>query len=337
MTRITLVCLAAALAGPSMSSSFAQQQTADLEYDTTVAAPAYKTQHPAVLFDEAHHNLHTAGGLYKPFADLITHDGYRVEANKKAFSKDVLKPYDILVIANATASLRDAAQAGNPAFTAAECQAVEAWVKEGGALLLITDHYEYGAAAQPLAKRFGVDMSQVETLDPQNTVQRMPGRLLFARENGLLGDHPIVWGRGPSEQINRVVTYSGQSLLGPRGSVPFLLLSDTAFDRSKVDNSVASAAGRCQGLTMIHGKGRVVILGEAALLSAQFYGGQPVGMNDPANDNRQLALNIMHWLSGLIPVNPRTAKKAATPRRSAAARKAKGVAPKPEKAQDPQP
>jgi hypothetical protein len=338
MTRVAPIWLLAALAGLGGTSLFAQQQAADLEYDTRVAAPAYKAQHPAVLFDEAHQNLHTAGGLYKPFADLITNDGYRVTANKQPFSKDVLKGYQILVIANATGSLRDAAKASNPAFTAIECQAVEAWVKEGGALLLITDHHQYGAAAQPLAKRFGVEMSQVETLDPQNTVDRTPGKLVFARENGLLGDHPITWGRGSSEQINRVVTYSGQSLLGPRGSVPFLILADTAIDRPIGSNVFVPAAGRCQAEAFIHGKGRVVVFGEAAALSAQWYMGGRVGMNEPGNDNRQLALNTMHWLSGLIPVNPRTtAKKKGSSRRSTASRRAKDGAPKQEKVQAPQP
>ena len=336
MTRKALVYLAAALAASFASKSFAQQQTADLEYDTTVASPAYTTQHPAVLFDEAHNNLHTAGGLYKPFADLITNDGYRVTSNKKALSKEVLEPYQILIIANATGAAGGGPDAANPAFTAAECQAVEAWVKEGGSFLFITDHYPYGAAAQTLAKRFGVGMSQGQTLDPQNSVPRIPERLVFAHENGLLGDHPIVRGRGPSEQLNRVVTYSGQSLVGPRGSVPLLLLADTAFDRSMVDNAMVPAAGRCQGLALIHGKGRVVVLGEAAVLSAQFFGAdQPVGMNDPGTDNRQLALNIMHWLSGPTTVNPRTAKKAAASRRAAASRKAKRGTPQPAKAQDP--
>ncbi len=32
--------------------------------------------HP--LFDEAHNNFHTAGGRYKPFAELIANDGYKV-------------------------------------------------------------------------------------------------------------------------------------------------------------------------------------------------------------------------------------------------------------------
>jgi hypothetical protein len=50
------------------------------------------------------------------------------------------------------------------------------------------------------------------------------------------------------------------------------------------------------------GKGRVVVLGDAGMLSAQRNGrgGSPVGMNFPGYDNRQLTLNIMHWLSRLL-------------------------------------
>jgi len=44
-------------------------------------------------------------------------------------------------------------------------------------------------------------------------------------------------------------------------------------------------------------------MGEAGDLSAQIYGSDPVGkmgMNVPGCDNRQFALNIIHWLTGLI-------------------------------------
>jgi len=46
----------------------------------------------------------------------------------------------------------------------------------------------------------------------------------------------------------------------------------------------------------------VVALGDAAMLSAQLTGSddQQFGMNIPDIDNRQLTLNIMHWLSGLL-------------------------------------
>src|SRR5205085_11171475 len=67
-------------------------------------------------------------------------------------------------------------------------------------------------------------------------------------------------------------------------------------------NAAISAAGRAQGIAFSFGKGRVVVLGEAAMLSAQLAGpnGMKFGMNRPGIDNRQLALNIVHWLSGLL-------------------------------------
>ena len=62
-------------------------------------------------------------------------------------------------------------------------------------------------------------------------------------------------------------------------------------------------AGRSQGIALKPGKGRVIVLGEAAMLSAQLITGpnaMKFAMNRPGNDNRQLALNIVHWLSGLL-------------------------------------
>lgn len=69
-----------------------------------------------------------------------------------------------------------------------------------------------------------------------------------------------------------------------------------------------SVAGRAQGIALKSGKGKVVRLGEAALFSAQVVtlprrDGEVVfkaGMNVPGNDNRQFALNVLRWLSGLL-------------------------------------
>jgi hypothetical protein len=138
------------------------------------------------------------------------------------------------------------------------------------------------------------------TFDPAHRVDSGPGRLLFSRENALLGDHPILEGRDPSERINRVMTFIGQSLKGPEGSVPLLKLADTALDR--IDVNEVSAAGRCQGVAFLSGKGRVVVLGEGGQLSAQVTGplSSRMGMSVLDCDNRQWALNLIHWLSGLI-------------------------------------
>ncbi len=82
-------------------------------------------------------------------------------------------------------------------------------------------------------------------------------------------------------------------------------LADTAMDAMPgQNNKPVSAAGRAQGIAMKFGKGRVIVLGEAGMLSAQVVGTGPqqmkFGMNRPGIDNRQLALNIMHWLSGKL-------------------------------------
>lgn len=132
-----------------------------------------------------------------------------------------------------------------------------------------------------------------------------PGWIVYSRDNGLLGDHPITRGRDATERINSVTAFTGQSLKGPEGSMAFLRLADTALDVDLKTKQEASAAGRAQGTVLRFGKGRVVILGEAAMITAQLAGSEKLkfGVNRLGNDNKQLALNIMHWLSGLLDRN----------------------------------
>jgi hypothetical protein len=288
-------------------------QRADPKFDVKVARPAYTQVHPTVLIDEAHHNFHTAGGRYKPFAQLMANDGYHVVPNRAKFTNDALKGCNVLVIANALgAEDMGSSDAAKSAFTDAECDAVRDWVEHGGSLLLITDHAPMGSAALSLGKRFGVGMSTTTTIDPVNkAADQGPASLMFTRENKLLAEHPITHGRDDSERVNRVQTFTGQSLKGPEGSVAFLKLGDTAVDSG--ESGEVSAAGRAQGIAFAHGKGRVVVLGEAAELSAQIAGAGDfkMGMNVPGIDNRQMALNIMHWLSGLLEPAQNARKKAA--------------------------
>jgi len=290
------------------------QQLADPDFNSKVNRPAYTRGHPRVLFDEAHNNFHTAGGRYKGFADLITNDGYYLISNKEKFSGRVLAGFDILLIAN---PLNDKGDVENPmedgpAFTEAECDAVRDWVQAGGAMLLIVDHTPWGAAARVLAKRFEVDMSNSYARDPLNYDKDFGALswIVYSRAGHNLVEHPITRGRTRSENITVVETFTGQSLSGPKRSVAFLTLSSAATDEppspkdAKVKPARTSAAGRAQGIAFNFEKGRVVVLGEASVLSAQIAGAGDekyrLGMNRSCIDNRQLALNIIHWLSGLL-------------------------------------
>src|SRR2546423_14258186 len=281
------------------------QQIADPHFNARVEHPAYTKNFPRVLFDEAHNNFHTTTGRYKPFADLIFNDGYHVAVNRKPFAKESLQTFKILVIANALgAEDMDDEGADGPAFSGEECDAVRDWIRGGGALLFIADHAPFGSAAEILANRLGVNMSKGFTEDPANAdpESKIPSVIVYSRQNHLLADHPITNGRNDSERVNRIIAFTGQSLKGPEGSDAFMELADTAVDHIPSTTKSNSAAGRAQGIAFHLGKGRVVVMGEAGMLSAQVTGSdnRPFGMNIPDIDNKQLALNIMHWLSGLL-------------------------------------
>lgn len=137
---------------------------------------------------------------------------------------------------------------------------------------------------------------------------RNPGFLLFSRDNGLLLDTPIARGRTPAERIGKIMTFTGQALDAPEHAMPLLRLSSAAreypYRRARAREG-RSAAGLAQAVALRHGAGRVVVVGEAAALTAQQTttpNGERVlfGMNRPDNDNRQFVLNLMHWLSGVL-------------------------------------
>ena len=285
------------------ASALAQQQ-ADLEFNVSVENPAYSKSGPRVMFDEAHHNFHTLDGRYKPFVDLIMNDGYRVIRSRRPFSKQSLDSFKVLVIANALgAEEMDDTGADESAFNDEEIQAVYDWVRGGGALLLIADHAPFGGAASKLATKLGVDMSKGYTNDAANSFPGAPSLLIFSRENKLLAVHPITEGRNETERVNRVLSFTGQSLKGPEDGASILKLSDTAQDQpDRESKSMVSAAGRAQALAFKVGKGRVVVHGEAAMLSAQVAGADKhkMGMNVQGYDNKQYTLNLLHWLSGLL-------------------------------------
>ena len=274
-------------------------QRSDPTFDATVAHPAYAPgRGPRVAFDVAHHNWHTPTGRYKPFADLLRSDGDRVREFPSAFTSAALDSVDVLIIANALGPDGHEWQA---AFTVGEDSVVRAWVERGGALLLVADHSPFGSAAKDLAARFGVTMYLTFARDDAKHAGWDNERLVFSRGNGLLADHPITDGHSPLEWVDKVVTFTGQSLSVPAGAEPILRMDADSYDWQS--RSIRhSARGHAQCVALTPGKGRAVILGEAAVLSAQVDPlGNKIGMNRADNDDRQFALNLVRWLAGYRP------------------------------------
>lgn len=301
------------------------QQEADPTYKPPVPRPAYKAgKRPRVAIDEAHHNFHTAEGRYKPFAELLRRDGYRVDSLRQPFSAKSLKRVDILVISNALHKSNENSWVppNPPAFTKDEIAAAHRWVEKGGSLLLIVDHPPFPAAAGELAKAFGV-----EFINGHATAGHWKdGPDTFELKTGLK-ENIFTHGRSKDERITKVATYAGSAFKPPKGAIPIMEFGPKSEarerkidDKGTVEMRTVPIEGWCQGAALKVGMGRVAVFGEAAMFSAQrvqgakwrfdlplgegmmfrmvLFGPERFGMNAPeGKQNHQLLLNVMHWLS----------------------------------------
>ncbi|MBN4059846.1 hypothetical protein JYT80_00745 [bacterium AH-315-I11] len=90
--------------------TFAQaQQQSDSSFQFAIALPAFNLdQGPSVCIDQAHFNYHTAVGRYKPYADLLRQDGFRIVTFSSSFNAQTLANCQVLIIANALAESNQA-------------------------------------------------------------------------------------------------------------------------------------------------------------------------------------------------------------------------------------
>jgi hypothetical protein len=115
--------------------------------------------------------------------------------------------------------------------------------------------------------------------------------LAFTERNHLLGDHAIIRGRNNEERLHRIVAFTGESMTVPRGAATLLQLSPAAGEAptrkdlrrlyakdAEEANAArlaqakeAPAGGRAMAIAFTLGRGRVVVNGEAGMLSAQVF------------------------------------------------------------------
>jgi hypothetical protein len=284
------------------------QQVEDPGFKPEIASPAFvEGKGPVVLIDEAHNNFHTASGRYQPFASLLGRDGYVVSASSAAFDKAALSKAAVLVIANATGARNQPPFSApiEPAFSNAEVTAVREWVDGGGSLLLIVDHFPWPDASRNLASALGIHFDSGTAGEPD-----LRGPLVFRRNDHSLADNPIVNGRTASERVDSVATFTGSAFKVDRGEPLLTFINPQAFavtpkvfGQPRASDPHTPIQGWLQGAALHVGKGRVAVFGEAAMFSAQLAGParMPMGMNHPlAKQNAQFALNVMHWLSGML-------------------------------------
>lgn len=285
----------------------------ELAYRGTIEAPTWPAGGPAVLIDTAHWNAATAAKGLVAFAGLLAADGYRVLPGANATRAETLADARIAVVANPLGlsglarratervGLSHLTMFDDEALVGQEIDTTIQWIENGGALLLAVDEDPIARGSVDLAARLGVRLRRRLVVDVGHSEPRFPERLLFSRENGLVGTHPILDGFPDAPPVNRVVTFGGQALVPPAGAAALLVLSPSAAGvvrKGDPATSGDSVAGLAQAVAFERGRGRVVVLGDVALLTMSEVGdGQPVGLSWAGTNNERFVRYIMRWLS----------------------------------------
>lgn len=302
------------------------QQVADSAFRFPITQPTYATgAGPRVCIDSGHQNFHTMHGRYHAFANLLRQDGFRVLDHPSTFGGQSLRECEILVISNALAepNVGRWAYPHESAFQREEVDAVLTWVREGGALLLIADHAPFAGAAADLGVLLGAAMfdgyvPNTAFGEPDPEALRQGAAVLGTEADalrerlgtGTLGDHVIIRGRNPDESVGWVVTFTGQAFRPAGDAIPLLIMGSGATGHARPSMNLEElpaserptydVTGWAQGAARTVAAGRVVVLGEAAMCSAQLAGAQrlPMGMNNAlAARNPQFCLNAVRWLA----------------------------------------
>ncbi|MFX1480317.1 MAG: Ser-Thr-rich GPI-anchored membrane family protein [Promethearchaeota archaeon] len=244
-----------------------------------------------VFFDEAHLPIYSIGsnpayseeGGYSEFAGMLTTAGCIVNTIDPGTVIDatVLSGCDILVI-----------EASQNAYAGAELDAIETWVEDGGSLLLISDHTNYGTNMDLLAARFGFDFANDILDDSDDGLGTgIPSQLFYDGPNIL--SHPITMG------VSRVEMYAGDGLIAvPIDEIP-LIKTDTdgtttwwSDETPALGVSVMSAVDGGSA-----GEGKVCIIGDCNIWDNAIDTDEDGELNFYDSDNEFLAMNTIYWLT----------------------------------------
>lgn len=252
---------------------------------------------PIVLIDEAHHNLHSINGRFKPFAQVLESDGYIVKPNRKKFTLENLKQADILVVVNALDSnRRDYNPPYGDAFEDDEVEAVKQWITQGGSLFLVADHAPFPKVIEKLSSAFGFEFSNGHV-----------GDAIFNSDNNGVMSHAITKTTTHSNRIALVKTFGGSAFKIPETAKPLLVLDKDTISlvpeipfKINAKTPRVSVDGWNQGAVMEFGAGRIAVFSEAMMFTSQLI----VSSNEKrglvsvgAEQNERFLLNVMHWLS----------------------------------------
>ena len=281
---------------------------------------------PAVAIAADYPNAGISGRVAPWIAEWLEADGYRVQSHSGAVDPEMLRDTAVLFLVCPIAE-QNAITAGRSspedfsrawrlptpsAYTDEEIAALTAWVRSGGSLFVITDHMPFPGAVQDLANAFGITVSNGFAIDSERTrsptIQAVIASdpMLFSRTDGSIAAHVITDGGTPEERIDAVQTYTGSAFLLPPEAVSLLsfgprhwsLEPSVAWEFSDATPTVP-VNGWSAGGVLRFGQGRIAVFGEAGT-----FANLPPDVDRPTDvlrQNKQLLLNVVHWMTGVLP------------------------------------
>ncbi|MDP4511115.1 DUF6421 family protein [Nonomuraea turcica] len=266
---------------------------------------------PRVLFDEAHSEswtirrevaeainpAHPDDNSYARAAGLLRHLGHTVVAHSSGpLDAAVLSDQDVVVIAHPSGERweRTTGQ-GSPVFSAAELDAVEAYVAAGGGLVVLAEEEQdkYGNNVRELLGRFGVGVEHTTVRDPRHAHRDVATWVLATRAttDGLLAG------------VKTACFYrTGVLTLAPAAGTagtPSSVGGATAADATVLftTSPTADPAGAPLAVAVRHGRGRVVVFADSDLFGDD-------SLDD--YDHRRLWANVITW-AARVPVGDEAA------------------------------
>jgi len=253
-----------------------------------------------VLFDEAHREAwsiraervramnpgHPADAGYLKAAELLRRAGHRVDAHTEgALTAGALAGRDVLVLAHPSEDRWERTTGlGEPRLSPAELDAVEAFVRAGGGLVVLAEceQDKYGNNLDELLGRFGIGVHSTTVQDPARN-HREVAHWVMGEPLPQEGPEDVLAG------VRDVCFYRAGTLAEPAsGSV--LLRSSESADPAGAPLAVAVEAG----------EGRVAVFADSDL-----FGDDSIDEHDHA----ELWRNIVTWAAG----PPRETGAAAVP------------------------
>jgi len=274
-------------------------------YSKSARTVAPKTFQHRVLIDSIHaHNFLTRGltpsnrdyhslfGL-KDGVSYLREQGFRVaEISSGVLNSQQLDGFDTLLINLVSDNL--------PAFFVEEIFAIDKFVKNGGNLLVITDHsntYHHTWKLQPLFRILGIALYNESVLEKSpNTIGPGPGWINIRRFKA----HPVTneltiisFHSGGAVDVNGGIAFSSESSWGDQWATATYGENCLKFgNRGNYGNFIEDPGERKGPLSVVMareiGSGKVVVLGDQNAVGNLWirYG-----------DNYRLFMNIFYWFS----------------------------------------